>query len=304
MTEKIQVLKKAAPYLRMYKGKIFLVKIGGEVFAEDTTLNNFAEQVALLHQLGIKIVIVHGGGSLATALSKRLGIPVKTINGRRITSAETLEVAKMVFNGKLNTDLLAALQKYMVFGIGLSGVDGGMIQAHRRPATQVTDATSGETQKVDFGFVGDVDVVNPFVIQHLMAGDFVPVVSSMAGNENGDVYNVNADTIATQLASALHAEKLILLTSTEGVLENEKDPESLISHMDRDKLEKVLDESATGGMKAKLEACRIALENGVPRTHIISGLKRDSLLIEIFTNEGSGTLIENTRAQPSDSTDQ
>ncbi len=293
MAERINVLKKAAPYLHMYKGKIFVVKIGGEVFAKEPTLENFAEQVALLHQLGIDVVIVHGGGSVATELSERLGIPVKTINGRRVTSAETLEVAKMAFAGKLNTDLLAALHKFMVFGVGLSGVDGGLVQAHKRPPTSVTDAESGETQEVDFGFVGDVDSVNPGVVQHLLAGDFVPVISSLAGNEHGDVYNVNADTIATQLAISLKAEKLILLTSTQGVLEDEHNPESLISHMDQKRLETVLKHSAKGGMKAKLEACQDALKGGVPRTHIISGTKLDTLLIEIFTNEGSGTLIEN-----------
>ncbi len=292
MSERIAVLKKATPYLRMFKGKIFVVKIGGEIFTETHILENFSEQIALIHQLGIKVVIVHGGGSLATQLSKQLGIPVKTINGRRITSAQTLEVTKMVYNGKLNTDLLAALQKHTVLGVGLSGVDGGLIRVHRRPVTEVTDAKSGETANVDFGFVGDVDSVDPTVIHYLLEGDFVPVVSAMAGNENGEVFNVNADTIATQLAAALKAEKLILMTSTAGVLENEHDPTSLISHMDQNRLEKVLKKGATGGMKAKLEACLNALNGGVPRTHIISGLKQDSLLIEIFTNEGSGTLIE------------
>ena len=202
-------------------------------------------------------------------------------------------MAKFVFAGKLNTDLLAALHQFMVFGVGLSGVDGGLIQAHKRPSTNVTDAESGETQKVDFGYVGDVDSVNPEVVEHLLAGNFVPVISSLAGNEQGDVYNVNADTIATQLAISLGAEKLILLTSTQGVLEDADNPQSLISHMDQERLEAVLKQSAKGGMKAKLEACRDALKGGVPRTHIISGLKEDTLLIEVFTNEGSGTLIEN-----------
>lgn len=292
MTKKIIGLKKAAPYLRMFKGKIFVVKIGGEVFSDADILDNFAEQIALLHELSIDVVLVHGGGILATELASRLGIPVETINGRRITCAETLEVAKMVFNGKLNTDLLAALQKHQVPSVGLSGIDGELIRAKKRPITQVTDEGSGETRKVDFGFVGDVLSVNPKVIQHLLSGSFVPVVSAMAGGQNGDVYNVNADTIATELAIALKAEKLILLTSTLGVLENPGDPMSLISHIDGQLLETIISQNAKGGMKVKLEACRKALAEGVPRTHIISGLKPDSLLLEIFTNEGSGTLIE------------
>ncbi|MBW2458281.1 MAG: acetylglutamate kinase [Deltaproteobacteria bacterium] len=299
MLEKISVLKKAAPYLRMYKGRIFVIKLGGEIFASDQALARVTEQAALLHDLGIHIVLVHGGGAAASALAGRLGIPVEQVNGRRITSAETLEVAKMAFNGQLNTDLLAALSRQGVPAVGISGVDAGLIVAHRRPVTAVTDAKTGETRQVDFGFVGDVDEVNPEVVRHLIDGGFVPVVSSLAGGEGGAVYNVNADTVATQLAAALDATKLVLLTSAPGVLENEDDPSSVVSYMDRPRLEEVLETSATGGMKAKLEACRDALDGGVPRTHIVSGLKADSLLIEIFTNEGCGTLIEQSPPRPS-----
>ncbi len=298
MTHKINVLKKAAPYLRMYKGEIFAIKVGGEVFSDAQTLDCFVEQAALLHDLGIHLVIVHGGGTAATELSKRLDIPVEKINGRRITSAATLEVAKMVFNGKLNTDLLAALGKYGVAGVGLSGVDAGLITAERRPITSVTDAESGETRDVDFGLVGDIVSVDPSIIRHLLAGGFVPVVSAMAGGEDGAVYNVNADTIVVRLAAALEAKKLIVLTAAPGVLEDPNDPMSVISHMDRDCLEEIMEVSATGGMRAKLEACRDALDSGIPRTHIISGLKPDSLLVEVFTNEGCGTLIENTISTP------
>ena len=295
MSERILGLKKAVPYLRMFKGEIFAVKVGGEVMSNPRTLDNLAEQIALLHQLGILTVLVHGGGPQATELSKRLGIEVETINGRRITTAETLDVAKMIFNGKVNTDLLAALEKHGVPGVGLSGVDGGLIQAVRRPVTKMTDEKSGQEREVDFGFVGDVVSVDPALIRHLLGGSFVPAVSAMAGGEGGEVYNVNADTIAARLAAALEAKKLILLTGAPGVLEKEGDPGTLISLMDRERLDEALSKSAKGGMKAKLEACRFALDNGVPRTHIISGLQPDSLLIEIFTNEGCGTLIEKAR---------
>lgn len=291
MQQRIVGLKRAAPYLRMYKNKVFVVKIGGEVIEDEQVLDNFAEQVALLHRLGIHVVLVHGGGALATELSNRLGIPVEMVNGRRITSAETLEVAKMVFN-KLNTDLLAALRKYAVYGVGLSGIDGGLIRASKRPVTRMADTTSGVTRDVDFGFVGDVAEVNPSVIRHLIVGGFIPVVSSLAGGEEGDVYNVNADTIAVELTIAMEAEKLILLTGAPGVLKDPKDPDSLISHMTLAELDHVIANSAKGGMVAKLQACSTALKRGVPRVHIISGLKTDSLLIEVFTNEGSGTLVE------------
>ncbi len=291
MQQRIVGLKHAAPYLRMYKGKIFVVKIGGEIIEDEAVLDNFSEQVALLHRLGIHVVLVHGGGALATELARKLGIPVEMVNGRRVTNAETLEVAKMVFN-KLNTDLLASLRKYAVYGVGLSGIDGGLIRASKRPVKRMTDAESGEERDVDFGFVGDVAEVNPSVIHHLIDGDFIPVISSLAGGTENDIYNVNADTIAVELTIALNAEKLILMTGAPGVLKDAKDPNTLISHMTLAQLDDVIASSAKGGMVAKLQACSTALKRGVPRVHIISGVKSDSLLIEVFTNEGSGTLVE------------
>jgi acetylglutamate kinase len=228
---------------------------------------------------------------LATELAKKLGIPVEMVNGRRVTNAETLEVAKMVFN-KLNTDLLASLRKYAVYGVGLSGIDGGLIRASKRPVKRLTDAESGQERDVDFGFVGDVAEVNPSVIHHLIDGEFIPVISSLAGGTENDIYNVNADTIAVELTIALQAEKLMLMTGAPGVLKDPKDPNTLISHMTLDELDDVISKSAKGGMVAKLQACSTALKRGVPRVHIISGVKADSLLIEVFTNEGSGTLIE------------
>ena len=294
MTQMIIGMRSAAPYIRLFRGKTFVLKIGGEILQDAACLENLAEQVSLLNLLSIRVVLVHGGGTMATELSKRLGIPVETINGRRITNAETLEVVKMVFNGTLNTDLLAALRKAQVPGVGLSGVDGDLISAVRRPVTRMTDAASGETRDVDFGFVGDVVSVNTGVLEHLLKGDFVPVVSSLGAGGDGVVYNINADTVASQLAAALGAEKLILMTDRIGVLEDPDDPATLISHLDFAGLDEALEKHATGGMVAKLQACRAAVEGGVSRTHIISGLKPDSLLVEIFTNEGCGTLIERT----------
>lgn len=291
MTERVLSLKKAVSYLRMYKGRIFVIKVGGEVIGEPKLLDGFAEQIGMFHQLSIQTVIVHGGGPQATELARQLGIPVEIVGGRRVTSPETLEVAKMIFNGKLNTDVLAALRKHKVPGVGLSGVDGGLINAVRRPATRVVDEENGAIREVDFGLVGDVVSVDPAVIHHLLNGSFVPVVSALAGGSQGEVYNVNADTIAAQLACALKAEKLIVLTDVDGVLADADDPASLISALDYRRLEEMLS-SVKGGMKAKLEACRLALKGGVARTHIISGMRPDSLLIEIFTNEGCGTLIE------------
>jgi acetylglutamate kinase len=287
-------LRTAVPYLRMFKGTTFVVKVGGEVLADEHALGSFADQVSLLHQLSIAVVVVHGGGRQASELSERLGLRVETVNGRRVTDAATLEVAKMVFNGKLNTDLLAALQRAHVPSVGLSGVDGGVVRAHRRPPVEVADHETGAIRELDFGYVGDIDDVNPDLIRHLLAGGYVPVISALAGGDDGAVYNVNADTIAARLAVELGAIKLIMLTSVNGVLSDPSDHNSLISHMDLERLEEVLVSGAVTGMKAKLEACRAALEGGVPRTHIVNGLRSDTLLTEVFTNEGCGTLIERT----------
>jgi acetylglutamate kinase len=293
MNGKIDGLRAAVPYLRLFKGTTFVIKLGGAVLADPHALQCFADQVALLHQVGIQQVIVHGGGPQATELAERLGIPVQRIDGRRVTCEATLEVAKMVFAGKLSTDLLAALSKSQVNGVGISGVDAGLILARRRPPLTVKDPANGSTQ-VDLGLVGEIEEVRPDLIRHLLAGGYVPVVSALAGGDDGQVYNVNADTIAARLAAALQSEKLLLLTSVAGVLADASDPSSLVSHMDGERLEEMLAEAATGGMKAKLEACRQALDGGVRRAHIINGLNGDSLLTEVFTNEGCGTLIEPT----------
>ncbi len=285
-------LRQALPYLRLFQGKTFVIKLGGALLGNAEALDHLVHQVALLHQLKIHVVLVHGGAGAASRVARRMGLQVKTVNGRRITDSETLEVCKMVFNGTLNTDLLSALNARQVPAVGLSGVDAAMIRARRRPPVSLRDAETGKTRTVDFGCVGDIVEVHPEPLQVLLEGNFVPVVSSLAAGPGAEVFNINADTIAARLAVGLSAEKLILLTSAPGVLEDPEDPDSLISHMDMNRLEKILQSSAKSGMHAKLEACRESLLGGVPRTHVIGGLDRDSLILEVFTNEGCGTLIE------------
>ena len=285
-------LKQALPYLRLYSDKVFVIKMGGEIVAEEEILEQFGAQVSLLQRLSIHVVVVHGGGPQATEMARSLGLRVEIVNGRRVTDAQTLEVAKMVFNGKLNTEILSGLSCHQVPAVGLSGVDAGLITAVRRPVQEVVDRETGKTRKVNFGFVGDVETVNPTVLHHLIAGSYVPVVSAMAGGQDGSVYNMNADTVAAEIAIALEATKLIFLTPIAGVLEDPTDPGSLISHIRLENLDEFLGSSVRGGMSVKLEACRHAIQGGVPRAHIISGLTPDSLLTEIFTNEGCGTLVE------------
>lgn len=279
-------LKQALPYLRLFRHKNFVLKTGGELLERPGVIRNLCQQIALLHQLSIRVVLVHGGGPQATALAARLGVPVRKVAGRRITDDETLEIAQMVFRGLLSTRLVSGLRAEQVPAVGLSGLDGSLLQAVRRSPVQ------DGPEVIDYGHVGDIVSVDSAVLEALLDRDFVPVISPLAGNEKGEVFNVNADTIAAQVAAALGAEKLILLTSVPGVLADQDDSGSMISHLHLDQVPGIAGSVAKGGMKPKLEACQLALEKGVRRTHIISGLDPDALLLEVFTNEGSGTLIE------------
>jgi acetylglutamate kinase len=284
-------LKGALRYVRAYRDQVFVVKLGGEVLADSRALDSIAGQVSLLSSLGIRIVVVHGGGPQATALSRRLGEEPRIVAGRRITDDSALEVAKMVYAGQLNVDLLAALRAHEAQAVGLSGVDADLITAHRRPTVEVVD-DAGKTVTVDFGHVGDLERVDPRVLHTLLEARFVPVVASLAGDGDGHVFNVNADTVAESLAVALHAQKLIFLTGTPGVLRNREDPASLIAFADPDDLAGLLASGViAGGMRPKVESCIRAATGGVERTHIIDGRAPDALLLEVFTGAGCGTMI-------------
>ena len=284
-------LKGALRYVRAYRDQVFVVKLGGEVLSEPAELDQVSGQISLLSSLGIRLVVVHGGGPQATALSRRLGDEPVMVAGRRITDERQLEVAKMVYAGQLNTDLLAALREHRVQGVGLSGVDADLLTAHRRPPVTVVD-DAGQSRTVDYGHVGDIDRVDPHVLVTLMQARFVPVVASLAGDDDGNVYNVNADTVAESLAVALRAQKLIFLTSVAGVLRDRSDPSTLVTFADPDDLAGLMASGAlAGGMRPKVEACIRAATGGVERTHIIDGRAPDALLLEVFTGAGCGTMI-------------
>ena len=284
-------LKGALRYVRAYRDQVFVVKLGGEVLADPRAVDGIAAQVSLLSSLGIRVVVVHGGGPQATALSRRMGHEPRIVAGRRVTDDDALAVAKMVYAGQLNVDLLASLRAHEAQAVGLSGVDADLITAHRRAPVQVVD-DAGKTELVDFGHVGDLDRVDPRVLLTLLEGRFVPVVASLAGDGDGNVYNVNADTVAESLAVALRAQKLIFLTGAPGVLRDREDPSSLIAFADPDDLAGLLASGViVGGMRPKVEACIRAATGGVERTHIIDGRVADALLLEVFTGAGCGTMI-------------
>ncbi len=284
-------LKGALRYVRAYRDRVFVVKLGGDVLSDAGILDGVSAQLGLLASLGIRLVVVHGGGPQATALSRRLGVEPTIVAGRRVTDDTALDVAKMVYGGVLNTDLVAALREHRLQAVGLSGVDADLITARRRPPVSVVD-DAGKTRTVDYGHVGDIERVDPRVLQTLVEARFIPVVASLAGDDEGNIYNVNADTVAESIAVATQAMKLIFMTGAPGVLRDRNDPSSLVTFADPDDLTSLMASGAlVGGMRPKVEACIRAATSGVERTHIIDGRAPDALLLEVFTGAGCGTMI-------------
>lgn len=285
----VAALKHAAPYIRMFKRKTFVLKAGGEIFATVESTRELVEQIAVLHQVGIRIVLVHGGGPQSTELADNLGMTTQFIEGRRVTDERSLEVAAMVLNGQINTRILAACRDLDLPAVGISGVDAGLIKAHKRPPVTVEGHDAGP---VDYGFVGDIDSVATDVLRTQLDSGLVPVISPLSADESGTLLNINADTVAAALAAALGTEKMVLLTGAPGILADRNDPDSLISYIDLPGLQKLRESGLlAAGMLPKASAIEAAINGGVGRVHIISHKLPDSLLLEVFTNEGTGTLV-------------
>jgi len=282
----VTALKHALPYLRMFQGKTFVVKAGGGALDSEPALRSLVEQVGALHQLGVRLVLVHGGGTQSTELLRSLGAEPRFVAGRRVTDDQALRAVTMILNGTVNTGLLAAFRAAGLPALGISGVDAGLLRAKRRPAVTI------DGQSVDYGHVGDLIGADASVIERLHAAGFLPVVSPLAADDSGALLNVNADSAAAALAIALRAEKLVLLTDAPGILEDPADPRTLLSTTDLPGLRWLRETGALrDGMVPKADALEAALRGGVPRAHVISYRTPDSLLTEIFTNEGSGTLV-------------
>ncbi|MEZ5975984.1 MAG: acetylglutamate kinase [Planctomycetota bacterium] len=283
----ISAIRGAIPYLRLFQGRTFVIKAGGEVVTDRASARILMEQVGILHRLGIRTVVVHGGGGQATELAGRLGLETRMVNGRRVTDAKTREVTTMVLNGSVNTEIVATCRELGLPAVGLCGVDAGLVVAKKRAPKEVPGHGV-----VDFGYVGDIETVDPTVISKLLDQGFVPVVSPLSADAEGQVLNVNADVVAASLGKALSAEKLILVTGVAGILRKVSDPSSLVSYTDVAGLAE-LEESGciSGGMLPKLASIKDALAGGVARVHVIHSKNPDSLLLEVFTNEGAGTLV-------------
>jgi acetylglutamate kinase len=289
---RLDLLREALPYIRRFKGKTFVVKLSGKVTEDRTVLISLAEELALMHQVGIRLCVVHGGGKQLSDLAALMGVEQTIIEGRRVTDDATLEMAKMIFAGKINTDILAALRHRGVEAVGLSGVDGNIVHAERRPPKEIMNRETGESEHVDFGHVGDIIEINSRLLMVLLDQGYLPVISSLGADAAGTVFNINADTIASEIAIQLKAEKLVLLSDVEGIYLRAGEPETKLSRLTADEAEELVQQgSATGGMIPKLQNIIELLRRGVGSAHIINGTARNALLAEVFTDKGTGTMI-------------
>jgi acetylglutamate kinase len=286
----MNALRRALPYIRLYQGRTFVVKLGGGPCSDPEALANLAEQIGVLRAFGVKVVVVHGGGPQTTELSKKLGLQTSFVEGRRVTDQATLDVAVMTISGAVNTAILAACRAANVRALGLSGVDAGLVRARIRPAR--VKGEGAQRVVVDYGLVGDVVAVDGALLRTLLDQGLTPVVSPVSADDAGRVLNLNADVVAAAIARELCAEKLVFLTDLAGLLEDKNDPASLVSYTDVRGLNALLERGAVdAGMLPKLNAVKEALYGGVKRVHLVGAHMPDALLAEIFTNEGAGTLI-------------
>ncbi|MEI7591740.1 MAG: acetylglutamate kinase [Actinomycetes bacterium] len=281
-----EVLIEALPYIRRFWGKTIVVKFGGNAMIDTQLADRFAEDIVLLQAVGIRVVVVHGGGPQIGELLARLGITSEFRDGLRVTDADTLDVARMVLVGKVNRDIVSSINVHAPLAVGLSGEDAGLITATERAG--------------DLGFVGDVAAVNPAIVERLLAENLIPVISTIGADLAGQAYNINADTVAGALAGALGAEKVIYLTDVSGLLRDSDDPTSLIANIAAPELNSLVSAGVmSGGMIPKIEACLQALESGVGSAHLLDGRIPHVVLLELFTDSGIGTMITSEIATPS-----
>jgi acetylglutamate kinase len=276
--ERAAVLVEALPYIQRFRGRVVVVKLGGNAMGGDDLAGTFAEDVVLMHSVGLRPVVVHGGGPQISALMERLGKVPEFRDGHRVTDAETVDIARMVLVGKVNREIVSSINVHGPLAVGVSGEDAGLIMA--------------EARNPDLGFVGDVDAVNPALLERLLAEDLIPVVSTIGADASGQAYNINADAVAGAVAESLGAEKVIYLTDVEGLLRDVSDPASLVAHITAPELQRLVDEGTlTGGMIPKIAACLHAVDNGVGSAHLLDGRLPHVVLLELFSDAGVGTMI-------------
>ncbi|MBC8231986.1 acetylglutamate kinase [bacterium] len=290
LIEKADVLIEALPYIRAFYGKTIVIKYSGRAMEDETLKHSVMQDIVLMKYVGMNPVVVHGGGPQISGMMKRLGKEAKFIQGLRVTDRETVDIAEMVLAGTINKDIVSLINQHGGKAVGLCGKDANLIQAQKHFAKVTSD--TGEQIMADIGFVGDIANVNPKIIQVLDAEGFIPVIAPNGVGEDGQTYNINADTVAGEIAAALRAEKLVVLTDTRGILRDKNDGDSLIPTLDISEVEELIQSGVIeAGMLPKVEACITALNAEVKKTHIIDGRISHSILLEIFTEKGIGTEI-------------
>ncbi len=288
LIEKAKTLIEAMPYIQTFRGKTFVIKYGGNAMIDEGLKQGFAQDVVLMRYIGINPVIVHGGGPQIGKTMERMGKKPTFVSGQRVTDEETMDIVEMVLGGKVNKEIVNLINRAGGKAVGLTGKDGGLIQARKLKMTKKSEET-GETEIIDIGLVGEVTEVRPGALQALEQGAFIPVIAPVGVGKDGETYNINADLVAGAVAGALKAEKLILLTDQAGILDKDK---NLIPSLNKNKVESMVKAgTVSGGMLPKTKSCFDALEAGCAKVHIIDGRVPHALLLEIFTKEGIGTEI-------------
>ena len=284
---KAEVLMETLPYFRRFYGKTFVIKYGGHAMVDEELKENFAQDIVLLKYVGINPVIVHGGGPQIDQMLDKLGITSRYVRGMRVTDQETMDIVEMVLVGKVNKGIVNLINQHGGMAVGLSGKDGGLILARKM---NVTVADNGKPPEIiDIGMVGEIVGINPLIIDSLDDNKFIPVIAPVGVGLQGETYNINADLVAGEVAEALHAEKLILMTDVEGVKDKKGD---LLGTLTEKQARKMIQDGVVGaGMIPKVECCIEALKGGVGKTHIIDGRVKHAVLLEIFTKEGVGTEV-------------
>ncbi len=287
---KAEILIEALPYIRTFADKTIVIKYGGQAMVNKDLKKRVMIDIILLKYIGLNPVVVHGGGAEITSLMERVGKKTEFVNGLRVTDKESIELVEMVLVGKINKEIVGLINQYGGKAVGLSGKDSNLIIAQKRaPESMVID---GQEKIVDLGFVGDVVKINPEVVNTLSGQGYIPVISSLGVDLNGESLNINADNVAGEMAAAVSAEKLMLLTDVEGIFEDPEDESTHISSLPREQaLDMIKRGKISQGMIPKVQSCLKALEHEVRRTHIVDGRTPHSLLLEIFTDEGIGTMV-------------
>lgn len=290
--QKAKILVNALPYIKKYYGQTIVIKYGGSAMVDKTARKQFIKDVVLMKYIGINPVIVHGGGPEINEMLQKIGKESKFIAGNRVTDGETVEIVEMVLSGKVNKGIVADINKYGGKAIGISGKDDNMILVRQKYIEEKSE-NSEETKKIDIGFVGEIENINTEIIKMLEKSDYIPVISSIGTDKNGQTYNINADYVAGEIAGKLNADRMIFLTDVDGILLDYHDKQTLIDEIDVYHVNKLIEKGIiSGGMLPKVNTCLKAIEKGVENVIILNGKLEHSLLLELFTEEGAGTLIK------------